>query len=563
MLGQNQNRWLEYLGLPLIYTVLTLIMTYPLCVNFFEYIAGGEGDAWQFVNYFWWFKKALVELHVNPFYDTYMFYPTGVSLGTTTLTPVNVFLSLPLQVLVDLPLVYNLLFLLTFVLSGCTMYMLAHYLFHDKRAALLASIVFTFSPYRFMRGLGHLNLLTTQFVPLFLYFLLKFLNTKRLRDSFLAGLTLTLVALSSVYYLLQTVIVAVIIVLAYLFTKKFTIRDIAKPFFVGFTSFFFTSFPFYYPSLNDWLSGTAAVGLPLWYVSEHSADLLAFLSPPPLHPLFASSIYTRFTANVVEATVFVGFTCMALSVYAVVKQRTAKVLLWALIGLAFSMLSLGPELKIAGVTVSTLPYRFVVYPLLSFYIPSRFAFMYLTCVSLLAGYGTLYFLRLFKQNTRVVVTTLLCGLVLFEVLMIPYPLAGTEVPSFYQGLREDQTFYAVLEVPISPSPVPIQRHLYYQTVHEKALVGGWVSRPPPYAIETLQGNPLVQKLIDLHEGRETHPINVSASIYRLTNQGVRYIIVHTELLSDSEQAEIENMLSHIPLKRFDDVEVLIVYDLWK
>ncbi len=562
-LGQKQIKLLKYLWLPLFYIIPTFIVTYPLCINFFEYIPGDGGDAWQFVNYFWWFKKALFELKINPFYDTYMFYPSGVSLGTTTLTPFNVLLSIPLQFLFDLPLVYNILFILTFVLSGCTMYLLVNHLLNNKSAALVSSFIFAFAPYRLMRGFGHLNLLTTQFVPLFLYFLLKFLKIKRLRDSLLTGLSLTLVALSSVYYILQTVLVAAIIMLAYLICKKCTVKDIAKPFLLGLTSFFLTSFPFYYHSLKDWLSGTAAVGLPLWYISDNSADLLAFFSPNPFHPLFASSIYNRFTANIVEATVFIGFTCIALSIYAVVKRRTMKVLLWALIGLAFSVLSLGPELKIAGEPIFTLLYRFFVYPVLSFYIPSRFAFIYLTFLSILAGYGTLYFLRLFKHKKRVAVTTLIFCLIIFEALMIPYPLTTTDVPSFYQVMREDNTFYAILEVPISPSPVPIHRHLYYQTIHEKALVGGWVSRPPPYAIDTLHENPLIKKLIDLHEGKETYPINISESIILLKNQGVKYIIVHTGLISYIEQVEIENMLSQIPQKKFYDVEELIIYDILK
>lgn len=418
-LGQKLIRLLKYLRLPFFYIILTFIVTYPLCVNFFKYIPGHGGDAWQFVNYFWWFKKALFDLQVNPFYDTYMFYPTGVSLGTTTLTPFNVLLSIPLQFLFNLPFVYNVLFILTFVLSGCTMYLLVNYLLKNNNAALISSIIFAFAPYRFMRGFGHLNLLTTQFIPLFLYFLLKFLKTKRPRDSLLAGLSLTLVALSSVYYILQTVLVAAIIMMAYLICKKYAVRDIAKPFLFGFSSFFLTSFPFYYHSLREWLRGTAVVGLPLWYISDNSADLLAFVSPIPFHPLLASSIYNRFTANVVEATVFIGFTCIALSIYAVVKRRTRKVLLWALIGLAFSVLFLGPELKIAGVTVFTLPYRFFVYPLLSFYIPSRFAFIYLTFLSILAGYGTLYFLRLFKYKTRIVITAFIYCLIIFEVLIIP------------------------------------------------------------------------------------------------------------------------------------------------
>lgn len=59
------------------YTLLSIIFTYP--VIFLEDRVPGHGDVFFCLWELWWFKMVLLN-HVNPYYTSYIFYPTGVNL---------------------------------------------------------------------------------------------------------------------------------------------------------------------------------------------------------------------------------------------------------------------------------------------------------------------------------------------------------------------------------------------------------------------------------------------------------------------------------------------------
>jgi hypothetical protein len=93
------------------------------------------------------------------------------------------------------------LFLSSIVLAGLGMYLLVRELTGNTLAAFIAGLLFAFAPYRLPQS-GHLQVLTSQWMPFVLYGLLRYFHTRRLRP--LGGATLALVAqnLSSGYYLL-------------------------------------------------------------------------------------------------------------------------------------------------------------------------------------------------------------------------------------------------------------------------------------------------------------------------------------------------------------------------
>jgi hypothetical protein len=90
---------------------------------------------------------------------------------------------------------------LSFVLSGLGVYYLVLYLSHNRWGAMVAGLVFSLSPYHFLRlELGHLNLSSMQWIPFYILFLLKFVDQGRRRFAFLSILFMVLNALSSWYY---------------------------------------------------------------------------------------------------------------------------------------------------------------------------------------------------------------------------------------------------------------------------------------------------------------------------------------------------------------------------
>lgn len=194
------------------YTLLTILLTYPAIFRLSTHFMHDGGDGYQNVWNMWWVKTALTELFTNPYYTQYLHYPNGVTLLFHTLNPFNALISVPLQFMFEMELVYNVVVLFSFVMSGVGMYCLARYLIGYKPAAFIAGIIYTFCPYHFAHGLGHLQLVAMEWIPFYVLFLLKIDREGRLRDAVLAGVFLILTTLCSWYYLIYCLFFTVIFV---------------------------------------------------------------------------------------------------------------------------------------------------------------------------------------------------------------------------------------------------------------------------------------------------------------------------------------------------------------
>ena len=80
------------------------------------------------------------------------------------------------------------------------------------------------------------------------------------------------------------------------------------------------------------------------------------------------------------------------------------------------------------------------------------------------------------------------ALVLVEFTCLPYPTIDPEAPSFYYELAKDPDDYALVDSAFS-------KNLYYQTIHGKRLMGGYLSRRPLEACRYFWGRPLLNELL--------------------------------------------------------------------
>ncbi len=183
------------------YVLLTVIMTYPLLLKAGHAVLGPPGDNMEYLYKLWWFKRALFDLHVSPFFNPDVFYPRGYYLALHEMTWANIALGMPLTLLWGEILSYNALVLLSFVLSGFGAYMLAMHLSGERLPSLLGGVLYAFCSYRMAHlAAGHLNLLGTQWLPFLLLCIDRALATGERRPALLAGLFFALSALSSWYY---------------------------------------------------------------------------------------------------------------------------------------------------------------------------------------------------------------------------------------------------------------------------------------------------------------------------------------------------------------------------
>lgn len=109
----------------LLYSLLSLALTWPLLIQFTSHVPGDGIDDPALTWNLWWIKHSLVDQQLNPFQSGWMFYPIGINLAFYTLTILNGLLALPLQVALGLVTASNLVLLSSFVLSGYGAYLLA------------------------------------------------------------------------------------------------------------------------------------------------------------------------------------------------------------------------------------------------------------------------------------------------------------------------------------------------------------------------------------------------------------------------------------------------------
>jgi hypothetical protein len=185
--------WLRALGL---YTLLTVLLTWPLASQLHII---DPGDSAFFA---WVMGWELHALRTDParLPHANIFHPLRYTLGMDEPVLGTTLLALPfLPFTDDAVFLFNLVRLLTFILSGLTTYWLARELGCGEGPALFAGAAFAFSPIR-TDQIAHLSTLGTQWLPLLLLFTVRFARSARTRHAFLAALFFVLAFLACGYH---------------------------------------------------------------------------------------------------------------------------------------------------------------------------------------------------------------------------------------------------------------------------------------------------------------------------------------------------------------------------
>jgi hypothetical protein len=246
-----------------------------------------------------------------------------------------------------------------------------------------------------------------------------------------------------------------------------------------------------------------------WRSVPRGIDLLAPLLGHPLHPLMKAAsgqAYAALGQNAVEAVGWLGIVPIVLLLVTRRAHRSgidAEVSVWRIVAIAFAIFALGPFLTIGGfdtgLKLPELALRYV--PLAAnARMPGRaIAGVYLAL-------GVLVAMSLQRATGRLrspAVQWLLILLVAFEYWDAPIRLTPLDRPGIYGALAAAPPG-AVCEVPFGIGDglsvgVGSQARvsLYYATLHEHPLAGGYIGRMPVDAAERYRRFPLTATLLRL------------------------------------------------------------------
>ncbi len=259
--------------------------------------------------------------------------------------------------------------------------------------------------------------------------------------------------------------------------------------------------------------GTTFHGPIFWRSSPPGVDLLSFLVPNPNHAWVGESwrgwlnaLPNGYAENVASLPL-VGLLVIAL---AAIWCRFRPGRIWMGLTVGLAAIALGPFVRIAGVdTHIPGPWALLRYvPILTATrTPTRYVIPLMMVFAVVFAMALVRVTRRSRRYRPLVLAVVGIGLCI-ELSPFPRPLYPANVPEVYRIIARDPRDVTVLNLPFGfRSGEWSQGNFtaatqFYQTVHQKRLIGGYLSRITEPEIARQRQSITVRRLIRLSEGQQ-------------------------------------------------------------
>jgi hypothetical protein len=463
---------------------------YPVLADFNARLVGPLGDNVQYVYITGRVAQAL-RSGESIFSDPQLNYPDGLLLAATDVPFLSMVVAAPWTTLFGPVSGYNLIILASHVLSGYFAYLWILRLTKSRLAGVVAGLSFTLAPFRIAHSYGHLQLVSTQFLPLFFWALDNLLQAPRpeRRRLILLALSTFAVGFSSQYYLAITLLSGGVYTLLTVPRLKYLLYQGWKILLSVAAGALLSSLPYFQVSLSQGIYNPyEAEKIRLW-----SNSILDFIMPPYTHALWGEAM-TRLYARVdwVEHSAYLGIVALALAAAALIIKdhpNRRKAFTWLGVSLFALIMAMGTDIWIQNSPLRAedpfwLPAAYLgrIPGLGLIRVWARFSIILTLFVSLLAGVGVAVLRDRFKWSPLVILV--IVGLVIVDLLpgnlqsAALYPRAidawlarqpGGYPAAFLQsGTEHYKTMYGSLfhEMQIPAYNHPIHRPPAYQEFRE-------------------------------------------------------------------------------------------------
>jgi hypothetical protein len=530
-----------------LFVALTAVMTFPQVLR----MTDGVHDPGDPLMVTWVLAWVAHQLPIAPahIFDANIFYPERNTLAYSETLLVPGLIAAPLHWLGMAPiLVYNLVFLSGFALSGVGVALLVRRLTGNTGAAIVAGIVFAFPPYR-IDHYAHLQLQQTQFIPLAMWAFHRLLDTGRTRDGVLLGVCTACQMLSCMYYGLFLIPYMAVVCGTMLIAERTLSMRRLVPLAIAAAIVVVTMIPVG----RAYLAAREVVGeRGRAEVAQNSATWWNYLAPPEVNVMYGKA-FARFMDP--ERRLFPGFVAIALAIVGLWPRRRGFLRTPQFAYALGLILAFDVSLGFNGVIYRGLYDYFL--PFKALRIPARMGLMVGFSLAVLAGYGAAHLSRLLRSAAaRRAVLTTIGVLMLAEYASTPLVLwaAPRNPPEAYADLLRDADHgptSVVFEFPTGAMEDP--EYLYYSTFHWQYLVNGYSGFfPPSY-----------QKIVNAVRG---FPDDTSMNMVR--SRGVRYLVIHGEwlygaryeqLVTELDRRSDLKLISRHPWQREDKHAEISVY----
>lgn len=532
------------------YLLITLVWTFPLIFNLSTHIYGFPGDPLGSIWSFWWKKQAFLQGMSNNFTNL-INYPFGYAEPYLK----EFLASTPaewLAIVTNEIFAYNFFVLLSFPLSGLTMFALIDHLTKNKAVAFLSGLVYMLAPYHIWHAYSHFSLAQIQWLPLFVLALIKLDEESSKRNIFFLAVSFLLCFWTSFYYgyfmLFFTAgyILVKILVEYYLTKRQYLNLARIKAWVAAAFLAIALSLPLLFLILPQKMTSTGQfrsslyqyAQLPIAAYSAFSARPWDYFLPGIDHPIFGKTIekiyfnlrnfgeqtgglnYFFKDAGRAEGTLYLGMVTAGLVMLAWwCRDKKTYVVSFTLLGAAIFILTLPPVLTYGSLQLP-LPSYLLYWYFPMFRVLARLGIVVLICFLIVAAFGMQYLFSGLKTKTDLwALFIVLTALILLDFLNFP-PARLTRVdfvPPAYAWLARQEGDFVIAEYPRAYDENMAK---FFQRIHHKKILS-W-------------------NLVGEDDFIKSDPIET------LKKNKVRYIIFHQEL--PFQGVNLTNPEQHLFLK---------------
>lgn len=584
--SHRRHAFLELSLVAILYFVSTAFFTWPLLPNLrTRIIASGD---YYLTTYIQAWVAHSITTHPTHVLDMNMLYPSKhVLADSENLFGNQIFFAPTYAVSGNALLAANIVTFLSFWLCALAMYFLVRQVTGNALLGCIAGFIYGFSPPR-LAQYGHSQLLSMQWIPLAVLFLISFLFHKRVASLIAFSALLLLQILCSLYLgYIAILVCSAFFVSTLLLRRDLITRGAILQLGGSAVVVAIVLFPILQPYRYAQKGAESPASVLSTAIDASATPLSSYLN---IGDGAVSRVYKPVLGHVRsprfnwEKILFSGFLPIVLSVLGIlyglgVALRARKaaqeeqplsaaapsLLLGAVLVLFSSyVLSLGPYLWVHGnVTHTRLPFfwlRLWIPGLAMYRVPARFGLATTFGLSILSAFGFCWTLRLlrgfrwFRANTyeRVLAGLVILGLGV-EFGSAPFALepAMTEstVAPEYRWLAGQASNLPLVEIPITvrgqdTDPTEEAAYTYASVFHWHPLVNGYTGHIPPESQELL---------------RTAARLPAADAVWELANSGVRLVVVHLDKMAGPQVSRWRNLPGNGALSIAQDFGTSTVY----